>query len=126
MSNLFSDLEKATAEQKKTLAKTQPPKAKKEGRKKEVKPAIQRSAYKPTQKGTHILKSLSKDLSTEEIESLSFGLRKEAKVRINADVPTEWKDLLDDLAHQLKVGKYELLLYMIAVSLGKVQREETA
>lgn len=87
--------------------------------------STQKITQHSTHKVTHLLKTLSIDLSTEEIESLSFELRKDAKVRINADVPIGWKDLLDNLAHQLKVGKYELLLYMIAVSLGKVPRAET-
>ena len=124
MSNLFSDLEKVTAEQKSVLAGGKPTKAKKkrEEERGSTQYSTQRATQYPTRKVTHLLK----DLNTEEIEKFAFDLRKKPKVRVNADVPAEWKDQLDSLAHQLKVGKYELLLYMIAFSLGKVQREETS
>jgi hypothetical protein len=84
--------------------------------------------YPNTQKTTQISKSLSNflsnSLSTDEIEKLNFQLRKIPKVRVNADIPPDWKDQLDDLAHALRVGKYELLLYMIALLLGKVEKQE--
>ena len=96
------------------------------------KPATQ----KPTQLATQNLTQISKKVSTpshkqspsqpatEEIEDLAYHLRKVNKVRVNADVPREWKDRLDDLAHQLRVGKYELMLYVIATFLGEEQPPE--
>lgn len=74
-----------------------------------------------TQKLTHLSKDLSKSLSTDAIESLTFELRKIPKTRVNADIPNEWKERLDDLAHELRVGKYELILYIIGVYLGKIK-----
>src|SRR6185503_759416 len=74
-----------------------------------------------TQKVTHISKRLEAYLTTEQVEDLDYSLRKIAKVRVNADVPLEWKDRLDDLAYKLKVGKYELMLYVIASFLGEVR-----
>jgi hypothetical protein len=94
------------------------------------KPEEKKAIQKDTQKVTQISKSLSSFLSnppsTENIEKLNFQLRKIAKVRVNADIPLEWKDQLDDLAHTLRVGKYELLLYMIAVLLGKIEKQKSA
>ena len=83
-----------------------------------------KSTRKSTQKVTHLLRYLSKNLSTDAMEGLSFGLRKTPKVRVNADVPAKWKEELDNIAHEKKVGKYELLLYVIAVFLGKERPEE--
>ena len=85
---------------------------------------------KTTQVSKHLLKRLSKDLSkfpsVDEVEALAFQLRKETKARINADVPQAWKKRLDDLAHELGVGKYELVMYIIAQFLGEAkERTET-
>ena len=91
------------------------------------------TTQKPTQGSTQNLTQISKKVSTssnkrspvqpttEEIEDLAYHLRKVNKVRVNADVPREWKDRLDDLAHQLRVGKYKLMLYVIAKFLGEEQ-----
>jgi hypothetical protein len=84
----------------------------------------------PTQKVTQISKTLSNfsmsDMTTEQVEQLSFQLRKITKTRVNADIPDDWKDELDDLAHRLRVGKYELMLYLIALVMGKVTRKKSA
>src|SRR6266849_3029115 len=82
----------------------------------------QNDTRKVTQNPTQVSKKVSSPASkrnqdqpsTEDIEDLAYRLRKDNKVRVNADVPREWKDRLDDLAHRLKVGKYELMLYVIA------------
>lgn len=84
-----------------------------------------------TQAVTHLSKGLSKPLSksmsktptTDAVETLAFQLRKIPKVRVNADIPAEWKQQLDDLAYKLKVGKYDLMLYLIAQFLGKSEQE---
>jgi hypothetical protein len=63
----------------------------------------------PTQHSTYLSKRPSKPLSkglskrptTEDIEQLSFKLRKIPKSRINGDVPDLWKQQIDDLAHEL-------------------------
>lgn len=55
----------------------------------------------------------------QQIEELSFRLRKVPKIRVNADVPIPWKERLDEKAYALKVGKYELLVYIIGNFLGE-------
>lgn len=86
--------------------------------------STQKSTQKDTQTVTHMSSILSNPPTTEAIEQLSFELRKTAKVRVNADIPQEWKDKLDDLAHKLRVGKYEFMLYLIALAIGKVQAKD--
>jgi hypothetical protein len=82
----------------------------------------------PTQKSTRKVTQVSKRQvnlpQTETIEDWAYRLRKVSKVRVNADVPREWKERLDDLAHRLKVGKYELMLYVIGEFLGEGQPPE--
>ncbi len=86
--------------------------------------SAQKFTQKDTQPVTQISSILSKPPSTEAIEQLSFELRKTAKVRVNADIPQEWKDKLDDLTHKLRVGKYEFMLYLIALAIGKVRAKD--
>ena len=114
MVNLFSDLQKAKAEQEQVLEHTTPP------------PSMPKAVIKTdTQKVTQISKRVSKRLSnlpsTEEIETFVFQLRKTPKVRANADIPQEWKKRLDDAAHELGVGRYDLLMYIIADFLGELE-----
>ena len=82
-----------------------------------------------TQASKRMSKPLSKKLSklptTIEIEDLTYSLRRDHKTRVNADIPDKWKEELDDTAHLLKVGKYELLLFVIAEFLGKVNRKKS-
>ena len=59
--------------------------------------------------------------SQEAVEELAFMLRKRQQAKINATIPIEWKDKLDQLAFRLKVGKYELLTYMVGGFLGEVE-----
>jgi hypothetical protein len=80
----------------------------------------QSSAPSPTYLSKGLSKLLSKKLSTEDIEDLTYQLRKVQKFRVNADVPLAWKDQLDETAHRLKVGKYELLMYIIGDYLGEI------
>ena len=117
MSNIFSDLQQESATQKQAIEPSD--KAKK-------------SIQKPTQVSKRLSKLPSKRLSksvsnnvsnlptAEEVEELTFRLRKFPKVRINGDVPDEWKKRLDDLAHELGVGKYDLVTYVVAKFLGEV------
>jgi hypothetical protein len=73
-----------------------------------------------------VSKKVSNPLSTEGIETLVFRLRKIPKSRVNADIPQAWKDRLDDMAHHLKVGKYDLLMFIIALFLGEVEESDDA
>jgi hypothetical protein len=58
----------------------------------------------------------------DEIQEFSFRLRDELKVKVQAEVPHEWQDELEDLARKLDVKKLELYRYIIGEFLGKVQR----
>jgi hypothetical protein len=82
----------------------------------------------PEHKATYPSKRLSSFLSnrpsTDQIEQLSFELRKVRKFRVNADIPQAWKDELDDLAHELRVGKYELMTFVVGEWLGTVKRKK--
>ena len=84
----------------------------------------QRVARKVTQISDHADEQVRRLPSTEEVEDLSYTLRKIPKTRVNADVPQEWKDQLDDIAYQLRVGKYELMLYVIGEFLGQTKQNK--
>lgn len=73
------------------------------------------------QKVEQSFEQMSKQLTTEAIEALSFRLRKIQKTKVNTEVPDAWKERLDDLAYRLGVGKYELLLYIIGDYLGELE-----
>jgi hypothetical protein len=65
--------------------------------------------------------TLPEDLpTTDVVEMLTFSTRRDTKVKVNTEVPEIWKTKLDDIAHQLKVGKYELLAYIIGDFLDEV------
>lgn len=54
------------------------------------------------------------------IEEMVFRLRKEPKVRVNGDLPEQWKKDLDECAHQVGVGRYHLVMYAVGKMLGKM------
>ena len=56
----------------------------------------------------------------DAVDEMLFRYRKLSKVRANADMPEEWKDELDEYAHQHKLGKYHLVMYAVAKMLGKI------
>ncbi len=91
---------------------------------KQVEKVTQKSTYKSTQISKSLSKRLSKEISTDDVELLDFELRKVRKFRVNADIPEDWKEELDSLAFKLKVGKYELLTFVIGQFLGKVKRRD--
>ena len=84
----------------------------------------QRVTQKVTQISNPADEQFSRLPSTEEVEDLSYTLRKIPKIRVNADVPPDWKDQLDEIAYQLRVGKYELMLYVIGQFLGQAKRNK--
>lgn len=61
----------------------------------------------------------------DEIQEFSFQLRDESNVRVQAAVPPEWQDELEDIAHKLKVKRLELYRFILGEFLGKVQRRKT-
>lgn len=118
---------------KSPIAKNPSKSSSKQGKEKKERKPTQDSTQKDTQnvtqhitqKVTQVSKVLSKLPSTNDIEALYFSLRKEQKSRINADVPQEWKRELDTIANELEVGKYELILYVIAQFLGKTKQKKS-
>ena len=68
----------------------------------------------PTNTPTHNLPT------TETVEEMVFHLRKATKVRVNGDLPEDWKLALDEYAHQSGVGKYHLVMYAVGKMLGKI------
>ena len=71
-----------------------------------------------------LLNPLSERLSKasqEEVEEVSFKLRKVQKVKFNTELPIEWKVALDNLAHRKGVGKYELGTFLIGLALGEIE-----
>jgi len=95
-------------------------------------------AQKDAQQSEQVSKPLSKDKSpqskvqerprenkislpsAEAIETMAFQLRKTRKTKVNTEIAEEWKEELDEITFQLKVGKYELLEYIIGSFLEKV------
>ena len=66
----------------------------------------------------------SRELPTrEEIQEFSFRLRDDLKVKVQAEVPHQWQDELEDMARALDVKKLELYRYILGEFLGKVQRK---
>lgn len=59
----------------------------------------------------------------DEIQEFSFQLRDSLKVKVQAEVPHEWQDELEDIARDLKVKKLELYRYILGEFLGKVRRK---
>lgn len=122
--NLFAQLEEERVRQRDTLSGSSP--SQQEPSEREEKEPTQKVTQsskrlsKPLSKG--LSKSSSQNVSTDVIETLAFQLRKHPKFRVNADIPKEWKDELDDMAYRLKVGKYDLMTYIIAQFLGKLEQ----
>lgn len=70
---------------------------------------------------------LARELPTrDEIQGFSFRLRDELKVKVQAEVPHQWQQELDDLARQLNVKKLELYRYIIGDFLGKVEQGDSS
>lgn len=87
----------------------------------------QKSAHEVAQKREHPVEQVApleeKSLAlppTEAVEMLTFRTRHAAKIKVNTEVPRAWKAQLDDISHRLRVGKYELLAYIIASFLDEV------
>lgn len=123
MANFFKELEEAKVQQEKALQRVTPVPVR------ENIPSA-RDAHKVAQKPARVSKPLSKGLSNvltqDAVEELAFQLRKTtAKAKLNTTVPLEWKEKFDDLAFRLKVGKYELLTYIVGMFLGEVEPPET-
>lgn len=69
-------------------------------------------------------KALSKQISTQSVEDMSYQLRRVLKNKVSAEIPEEWKKKLDGIAIDLGVGRYELLTFVIGLFLGEVGERE--
>lgn len=127
MGNLFADLQKAKADQEQVLERGIPLSTKEDkplGR--DAQKVAQKSAQVSKETSKPLLKGLSNTISQDAIEELAFRLRKTPRLaKLNTNVPLAWKDKLDDLAFRHKVGKYDLLTYIVGVFLGEVEQPET-
>lgn len=87
---------------------------------------LDKDSRKDVKKDAHI--SSQQDVITrsgnlptaDEVDEVVFRMRKARKIRINADFPEEWKQELDEYAHQAGVGKYHLVMYAVGKMLGKI------
>lgn len=73
----------------------------------------------PREKSREIVRGLP---TRDDIQEFSFRLRDELKVKVQAEVPHQWQQELDDLARELNVKKLELYRYIIGDFLGKVEQ----
>ena len=67
-------------------------------------------------------RELLRDLPTrDDIQEFSFRLRDSIKVKIQAEIPYQWQDHLENIANQLDVKKLELYRFIIGNFLGEVK-----
>lgn len=85
-------------------------------------PALDSSRDIPREKSREVVRDFP---SRDAIQEFSFRLRDELKVKVQAEVPHEWQQELDDLARQLNVKKLELYRYIIGDFLGKVEQPDS-
>ena len=71
-------------------------------------------------------RGMSRALPTRvERQGFSFQLRDELSVKIQAEVPPQWKTELEETARELNVKKLELYRFIIGEFLGKVKRKDS-
>jgi hypothetical protein len=85
-------------------------------------PVLDNSRDIPREKSREVVRDLP---SRDDIQGFSFRLRDELKVKVQAEVPHEWQQELDDLARKLNVKKLELYRYIIGDFLGKVEQPDS-
>jgi hypothetical protein len=127
MSNLFTDLEKARAEQRETLAvkgpSPQPPPTQKITQARDHPRGVSRGSPRGRTRGKSRAKP--RNLPTrDEIQEFSFRLRDELKVKVQAEVPHRWQKELEGIARELDVKKLELYRFILGEFLGKVRRQD--
>ena len=57
----------------------------------------------------------------KEIKQLSFDTSEEKKVKVNTEIPEQLNDQLEKIRFELKVGKYELVEYIITQFLENIK-----
>lgn len=86
-----------------------------------------RSSDIPRNKPRKSTSSDSLNLPTrDEVQEFSFRLRDELKAKVQAEVPHQWTQELEDVARQLNVRKLELYRFILGEFLGKVDRNKPA
>lgn len=60
----------------------------------------------------------------DEVQAFSFQLRDKLKIKVQAEVPHEWRVELEKISHDLNVKKMELYRYIYGEFLGKVKQKE--
>lgn len=68
--------------------------------------------------------AVGKRPSRDEIQYFSFVIRDalRSKAKVQAEVPVAWAEELDEVCHNLRVGKLELYRYIIGAFLGKTRQ----
>lgn len=83
------------------------------------------SLDKSREKERPFSREIARDLPTrDEIQEFSFRLRDTLKVKVQAEVPHEWQNELDEIARHLNVKKLELYRFIYGEFLGKIQEED--
>ena len=87
--------------------------------------SLENSREIPLGKTRDISRGQSGDLPTrDEIQEFSFRLRDTLKVKVQAEVPHEWQNELEEIARELNVKKLELYRFIYGQFLGKVREED--
>ena len=63
------------------------------------------------------------NMTREEIQEFTFHMRDVVKVKMQLEVPPEWREELKEIAFQLNVGKLELYRIIIGRFLGKTPKQ---
>jgi hypothetical protein len=93
----------------------------------------QKMKQKPTRvhkvlrdKSRDVSRKIPRELPTrDEVQEFSFRLRDELKVKVQAEVPHQWQEEFEEVAHKLRVRKLELYRFILGEFLGKVQRKRS-
>lgn len=90
----------------------------------EVTPNLTRQSANSPDRSSENPREKSRSLPTRtEIQEFSFRLRDDIKVKVQAEVPYEWQNELEETARKLDVKKLELYRYIFGEFLGKVKRK---
>jgi hypothetical protein len=129
MSNLFADLEKTRAEQRKIVARQDAVTKPKPTRKSTRPRAQSRDNARDTSRTTSRGKSREKPRELpkrDEVQEFTFRLRDQLKVKLQAEVPHPWQKEFEAIARKLDVKKLELYRFILGEFLGKVRRKKAA
>lgn len=115
MGNLFANLQQVAEQQREAVTEVSPPPTQQPSPTQDVTPVREESRA--------LARAMPRNLPTrDEIQEFSFRLRDDLKVKVQAEVPAQWQDELENLARDLKVKKLELYRFILGEFLGKVKR----